>query len=163
MNKTPAFITLFFAMALIVACSSSTNTDTIVGYPRSIDGDTLLLDGKTIRLHGIDAPELRQPCRTENGDIDCGTHASRSLLSHIGRSPVRCTVEDIDPYERVIATCYMNDNENINQWLVQNGHALAYTQHSNKYIKDEEFAKDNDKGIHRWTFTKPWDYRKANK
>lgn len=32
------------------------------GYPRIVDGDTVVLNGKNIRLQGIDAPETRQTC-----------------------------------------------------------------------------------------------------
>jgi endonuclease YncB( thermonuclease family) len=33
------------------------------GYPRIVDGDTVVLNGKNIRLQGIDAPETRQTCK----------------------------------------------------------------------------------------------------
>jgi len=32
------------------------------GYPRIVDGDTVVVNGKNIRLQGIDAPETRQTC-----------------------------------------------------------------------------------------------------
>ncbi len=39
----------------------------ITGQPRVIDGDTLEIDGKRIRLHGIDAPEIRRAERSSTG------------------------------------------------------------------------------------------------
>jgi hypothetical protein len=34
---------------------------------KAVDGDTLEISGKRVRLHGIDAPELSQRCRSRDG------------------------------------------------------------------------------------------------
>ena len=39
------------------------------GIARVIDGDTLEIGGKRIRLHGIDAPERRQSCEDAGGNV----------------------------------------------------------------------------------------------
>ena len=39
------------------------------GEARAIDGDTLQLGDMRLRLHGIDAPELRQTCENAAGAI----------------------------------------------------------------------------------------------
>jgi len=39
----------------------------ITGPARVIDGDTIAIGGERIRLHGIDAPEMKQTCRTSKG------------------------------------------------------------------------------------------------
>ena len=47
---------------------------------RVIDGDTLVLHGETIRLHGIDAPELAQSCKSSSGKtFRCGRDARHIL------------------------------------------------------------------------------------
>ena len=53
------------ASAFALAPSHDTSTPPPVASPhvRVIDGDTLHVDGKKIRLTGIDAPELHQTCR----------------------------------------------------------------------------------------------------
>ena len=44
---------------------------------RIVDGDTLELGGRRVRLHGIDAPEAAQPCRDAEGAAwPCGRRAS---------------------------------------------------------------------------------------
>ncbi|NQV45895.1 MAG: thermonuclease family protein, partial [Rhodospirillales bacterium] len=40
-----------------------TDTDTVIGVARVIDGDTLWVSGTKVRLYNIDAPELAQECR----------------------------------------------------------------------------------------------------
>ena len=39
--------------------------DDIIGNVRIIDGDTLEIGGKRVRLFGVDAPELHQICWDE--------------------------------------------------------------------------------------------------
>ncbi len=43
----------------------------ISGQARVIDGDTIEVAGQHIRLHGIDAPELRQTCWDKSGEFMC--------------------------------------------------------------------------------------------
>ena len=44
----------------------------VAGIPTVIDGDTLEVHGRRIRLHGIDAPESRQLCRLDGKPWQCG-------------------------------------------------------------------------------------------
>ena len=45
----------------------STAMADITGKPRVVDGDTIHIGKTKIRLHGIDAPEMKQTCRTSKG------------------------------------------------------------------------------------------------
>ena len=47
------------------------------------DGDTLVINGLNIRLHGIDAPELRQTCQSASGaSYTCGELGARPRRMH---------------------------------------------------------------------------------
>jgi len=41
------------------------------------------------------------------------------------------------------------------------GYAFAFRKYSDKFIKDEEFAKENKQGMWTMKFQYPWDFRKS--
>ena len=164
--KIIAFLIVFLLMVYIENYSSFrsiliVNAETVNGVATIIDADTLIINNERIRLQGIDAPELKQTCHIKNKPYMCGAYAVGALLTYINSAPVSCVIEGLDRYGRSIGTCYKND-ENINEWLVRNGYALAYRQYSKDYIADEEHARSNNKGIHAGKYINPWDWRKAN-
>ncbi|WP_405402551.1 thermonuclease family protein [Paracoccus sp. Ld10] len=75
------------------------------GGARVIDGDTLDVDGKRVRLHGIDAPESNQTRRHQLRVGECGVEATRALERLIGISAVTCEKRATDRYGRMVATC----------------------------------------------------------
>ena len=125
-----------------------------------IDGDTIVLNGEKIRFSGIDAPEYKQDCI--NGDllIYCGMFATVLLTKKIGDETPKCIREGKDFYGRTLAECFVN-GESLSAYLVRSGYAFAYRKYSDKFIKDEEFAKENKLGMWTMTFQYPWDFRKT--
>jgi len=82
------------------------------------DGNTLTaLDGNNvehkIRLHGIDAPERRQPF---------GTRAKEALASKVLGAVVRVEVNDVDRYHREVGRIYLGDRF-INLEMLHDGYA----------------------------------------
>jgi len=67
----PAPIALLATLALAAAPFSAA-AETVTGRPAIIDGDTIEISGKHIRLHGIDAPELGQACLRDGNSWACG-------------------------------------------------------------------------------------------
>lgn len=49
------------------------------GFGRSIEGDSLHVNDKEVRLFGIDAPEFDQTCQRASGDWSCGAAAADQL------------------------------------------------------------------------------------
>ena len=58
-------------LALMLFLSPVALSD-ITGHARVIDGDTVEVAEERIRLHGIDVPESRQPCRRGGEPWLCG-------------------------------------------------------------------------------------------
>jgi endonuclease YncB( thermonuclease family) len=130
--------------------------------PRVVDGDTLAIGATKIRLEGIDAPETDQICLNANGvRWTCGIEARDQLAVHIGGREIRCSSSGIDAYKRTLATCYFGD-EDLNAWMVQQGWALAYVKYSKAYVRAEEDARTQQRGLWQGAFIAPWDWRHRN-
>lgn len=135
----------------------------IAGTASVIDGDTLEIHGQRIRLHGIDAPESAQTCRTANGKAwRCGQQAALALSDRIGRRPVTCREKDKDRYGRIVAVCSAG-GEDLNGWLVSQGWALAYRQYATDYVGQEASAQAARAGIWQGEFVTPWDWRRGKR
>ena len=124
-----------------------------------VDGDTIHLNGEKIRFSGIDTPELKQTCFKDDVKNLCGVKAKQILINKIGNNTVECISEGRDQYKRILAECFVN-NESLSSYLVRSGYAFAYRKYSNKFIKDEDYAKANQIGIWSMKFEYPWEYRK---
>ena len=128
---------------------------------RVVDGDTIVLNGEKIRFSGIDTPELKQTCMKDNEKVFCGETAKILLIKKIGNKTPECISEGKDAYKRTLAECFVN-GESLSAFLVRSGYAFAYRKYSDKFIKDEEFAKENKLGMWAMTFQYPWDFRNAS-
>ena len=124
-----------------------------------IDGDTIVLNGEKVRFSGVDAPELKQTCTQNDKKVKCGISAKILLVKKIGNNIPKCISEGKDVYKRTIAECFVN-GESLSKFLVRSGYAFAYRKYSKKFIKDEEFAKTNKKGMWRMIFQYPWIFRR---
>ena len=70
---------LIFSIFLNQKIFSSENKF-LIGKARVIDGDTIILKNKKIRLHGIDAPELNQICYDYvSTKYNCGIESKKKI------------------------------------------------------------------------------------
>jgi micrococcal nuclease len=123
-----------------------------------IDGDTIkvqLSSGPiTVRLANIDAPELGQAG---------GGAATRALDSRVLGQEVSLDVVTKDQHESVVAVVYVGE-ENVNAWLVKQGHAWAYRPYTTdpNYCVWENGARSLRRGL--WAdknWIAPWELRKS--
>jgi len=148
----------------------SENINKISGFAKVVDGDTIKINSKKIRLYGIDAPEKKQKCKKTyltisfmsfTKDYMCGEVSTEKLIKKINNQKLNCNILDVDRYKRLIGECFKR-NINLNSWMVSNGYAVAYRKYSKKYVSDEINAKNNKLGIWQGKFEMPWDYRRKN-
>ena len=125
-----------------------------------VDGDTIVLNGEKIRFSGIDTPELKQTCMDGDQKVFCSMFAKTLLIKKIGNEIPKCVSEGKDVYKRTLAECFIN-GESLSAFLVRSGYAFAYRKYSDKFIREEEFAKKNKLGMWSMQFEYPWDFRKS--
>ena len=166
-------IKLFLNFLVTFFLVQNLNSEEIYGNPKIIDGDTIHINSKKIRLEGIDAPEMRQQCQKVfieisaivgfnlKKDYFCGVISKEKLIDKINKSQIKCVSSGRDRYKRHLATCY-KDKINLNKWMVRNGLAVAYKRYSKDYLRDEIYAKENKLGLWKGSFIRPEKWRKLN-
>lgn len=95
------------------------------GSVRVVDGDTLRLGERTLRLAGLVSPPRGQTCTTPGGaGFDCGGAAAEALARLVQRSDLACRVRGRDRFGRALGVCEAGGVET-NTALVAAGWALA--------------------------------------
>jgi endonuclease YncB( thermonuclease family) len=135
----------------------------MAGPAAVVDGDTIRLGGRTIRLDGIDAPEARQTCRRDGRPWPCGAEATDALrrVLHVHGAEARCTTTGRDRYDRTLARCRV-DGRDLGALQVREGWAVAYRRYSSRYVPEEWLAWAGGRGIWAGEFEMPGDWRREN-
>lgn len=130
------------------------------GTVRVIDADTIDVGGTRVRLFGIDAPEMGQPCAADGREWDCGAWTRDAVANAFEGAYARCQSRDTDRYGRVVAQCSV-DGRDMGQAIVRSGLAWAYRQYSETYDLDEKAAAVAGRGLWAVEIQLPSDYRAA--
>lgn len=149
------------AVALLALGGGLAPADRLSGHARLVDGDTIEVAGRSVRLHGIDAPETGQHCLDDAGHgYACGAQATETLRSLVGDQPVTCTGSDRDRYGRLIAICHAGETD-LNAEMVRLGMAVAYERYSDDYLLQQAEAIEEGRGLWAGTFETPSRIRAA--
>lgn len=100
----------------------------LFGIATVVDGDTLDVGGKRVRLWGIDAPEA--------GTV-AGDAATAWLVEHIHGRRVACEGRAYDRWGRAVALCRWRGLD-IGLSLVEAGHAQDWPKYSGGYYAKEK-------------------------
>ena len=139
---------LITILTFIVACSTTVEGTLLqcddcaeVRVEQVIDGDTLDSPSGRIRIFGVDTPERGQPCASE----------ATNQLSELAGNSVR--LEDgprlTDQFGRRLAYVYTKDGYSIDEILVREGLAVAWTedgQHRDFLVELERTAREAESG-----------------
>ena len=142
-----------------MALGASPRAETILsGMASGLDEDSIAVQGKRVRLWGIDAPGLEQTCKRGGKTWPCGREAARALSRLVTGNTVRCIVIVEDKLRRLIVGDCTLGGESLSRWMVRNGWAVMARQTS-AYARDEAEAKEARRGIWSSEFEMPWDWR----
>ena len=140
----------------------------IIGEAKITDGDTIIINDIRIRFTGSDAPESyffgkTQTCLDGKGrEWECGNAATQKLKELINNQTVRCTDEGQDRYGRTLGICYVGDMD-LQAEMVKSGMAVAYLRYSNRYEKEQNYAKKVKAGMWAGEFKQPEVWRRENR
>lgn len=114
-----------------------------------IDGDTVIINGESVRLLGMDTAERGEPCYKEAKTRLEELVLNKNVLLERG-------VENKDQYKRLLRFIFVNVNGTdvaVNLRLVQEGLAIARFYDDKKYkeeiIEAEKYARENKIGC-KW-------------
>jgi endonuclease YncB( thermonuclease family) len=156
---------LIFFLSLIIGINISAD---IIGEAEVTDGDTIIINDIRIRFTGSDAPESyffgkTQTCLDGKGrEWECGNAATQKLKELINNQTVRCTDEGQDRYGRTLGICYVGDMD-LQAEMVKSGMAVAYLRYSDRYEKEQNYAKKVKAGMWAGEFKQPEVWRRENR
>ncbi len=98
------------------------------------DGDTITICNRlpikncndifrfSVRLDGIDTPEMKS---VSNREKKLAIEARDALYNKIYNKHITLRNNKTEKYGRILSTIYLG-NENINEWMIDNGYAVRY-------------------------------------
>ena len=121
--------------------------DMTVFRPVVIDAGTLRVKRLTIRLTGIDAPQVADMCPSRlGGTWPCGRRARTALRAFVRGRAITCDgMEEIAP-GLVSARCRRHEQD-LGEWMVRQGWARPGGDAGAGLIADGQAARDARKGI----------------
>ena len=149
-------------IAFVVVFAPTLALADIAGNATVVDGNTLVIDDTNVRLNGVDAPELKQTCIADGAIWDCGADAASALADHIGQRVVFCRGSGRDANGDLVAVCF-SGRDDVNQWLVMEGWAVANRQDTGDYTDEESVARMARRGIWRGEFMLPSLWREGKR
>src|SRR5207237_67791 len=155
-----SLIGLIFAIIIVVATQSGwldtpvqkaqQNQPGLYSIAHFVDGDTIAVDMdghiEEVRFIGVDTPETHRP----NTPVQCfGPEAASYTKSTIGSNKVRLQADPLDTnrdrYGRLLRYVFLPDGTLIQDKLVSEGYAFAYTQFpfekKQQFVDEEAAAK----------------------
>ncbi|MEM9354739.1 MAG: thermonuclease family protein [Pseudomonadota bacterium] len=151
---------LICCIVFIFLVPAANAASTLSGKAAVIDGNTLEIEGRQVRLLGIDAPEAAQELQLTTGGTDfLGRGAAMMLRSLITANTVRCELSDQkDGRGLPLATCF-NNSVDVAAEMIASGMARASASYPSPYAGVEAKAKVEKKGFWRDQSEAPWSFR----
>lgn len=148
---------VLLGLAASLAWLRQCEQEALSGSVTVVDGDSLRLGGRDVRLQGLDAPELHQACLRDGRSYPCGEVARSALARMIAGRPVACRIDGRDKYGRSLGRCTV-EGVDIGAALVGQGLAVAY----GGYASEEAEARRKSLGLWAGTFDPPSEWRKGH-
>lgn len=156
-----ALLVGLFFLAMATQASAADIATNIVGAARAVDGDSLVIAGRQVCLHGIDAPEPGQKCQRQSAAWPCGRAATQALAGLVADEPVDCRAWT-DLSGLLVATCRVGWRD-LGAEMVNRGLAIAIEGESLDYLQNHREARARDVGIFAGEFVAPARWRRGDR
>jgi endonuclease YncB( thermonuclease family) len=154
-----AIIPLLLIPARHSAAYGGPPENSLSGFARVIDGDTIEVAGHHVRLEGIDAPETAQTCGASgSGTWACGKAAAEALEKLLGAQTVTCDRRGLDKYGSTLGVCFVAGRD-VNAQMVREGFAWAFVKYATSYVQEEAEARAMHVGIWQGEAELAWEFR----
>jgi endonuclease YncB( thermonuclease family) len=157
--------TAWFATGANIARMASVANIPLIGGGKQLQGrayaigaDTLRIGATTVKLTGIDPPEVEQRCGTAARGWRCFAAAEAALSRLVGGRTVTCSLGAKDGPERVFGQCAVGDSD-IGSELVRQGHVFAHGGLLARYSSQEREARAAKTGLWAGDVERPAAYR----
>lgn len=160
----------FGVLALLTACSAAPARDsqspTIEGRARVLDGDTVSLD---FRFSGVDAVESRALCLNASGCYRCGKLAQDATARMLRGKTTSITLIGDESYRRPVAIVSVNGVD-IGEHLIAQGWAIPVLRYlrrdparATRYDAAYRGAVRGRRGIHAGAWIEPARWRRGER
>lgn len=144
------------------ACTPQLSDAELRGTPQVIAGDLIELDGRSLRLDGIDAPTPGQHCEFRQKLYDCGEIARAALLDLTAGTDVVCQVLDRAAGAILPARCSAQGYD-LSEGMVYTGWALVRPGGQARYGSHQQTAERKKHGLWRGRFVEPWAWERGER
>jgi endonuclease YncB( thermonuclease family) len=145
-----------------VAASYASQLEDITGEARVVEGDLIHIDGRALRLWGVDAPEPQQNCYRANGIWPCGQAAIDHLRTFVGSKPVSCSLIERGDDDIILAKCTMMGLD-LSAEMANHGLALVRRDGPQDYILNHLDGRTHTAGIWSSIYVTPWEWREGRR
>ncbi len=157
-----AFAALVLGALAAPALAQQTEQErTFSGAAKATNGDTLEMNGRSVRLNGVDALGEDQPCIKDGKPVSVAADAQKALEAIVAGKMLDCTAVSMDRQQRPIAECKIGDRS-VQGALVASGWAYDYARFSNgAYKAQQDEAKAAKRGVWQPALQcrPPWEQR----
>lgn len=133
----------------------------LTGNGAAVDGATIMLQGRKLRLVGIDAPSAVTVCHDASWEYRCGDEARKALDRTLDRNALECRLTERTTGDATYADCETEAGDDIASLQVESGWAVADLRNSSRYLPEQVQARTHDRGLWRYDFAQPESWRGA--
>ena len=139
-------LSLFLIFVAVTLKCSPANSEEFSGFASVQSGNQILIGKRVVRLFGIRAPQRDDICQIGEQHMKCGVVAWSELIRLADGWHVSCDIELKAKDGTDYATCYIGERD-VNETMVRSGWAKAMRKQTNRYVVDEDDAKNFNRGL----------------